>query len=95
MRVKRDFVSGFKAVARFAEAEYSIFQNFALESNAIIRAFHPKRGADRDRHERGMECDGRRCVAWRAARMRTAKACGPDAPGLVLSLQRQSAGDGD
>jgi hypothetical protein len=24
-----------------------------------MRPFHPIRGADRDRHERGMECDGR------------------------------------
>ena len=36
------------------------------------------------------------CAAWRAARMRTAKACGPDA--LVAGVKpagRDSVGDGD
>src|ERR1700751_6102160 len=44
-----------------------------------MRPIHPKGGAARDRHERGMECDGRGRTAWRAARKRTAKACGPGA----------------
>ena len=35
-----------------------------------------------------MECDGRGCAAWRAVRTRTAKAGGPDTPGLVLSLRK-------
>jgi len=29
VRASADFVSGFKAIARFAEAEYSLYQNFS------------------------------------------------------------------
>jgi len=36
------------------------------------------------RHDRGAGCDGRARVFWRTTQARTAKACGPDAPGLVL-----------
>jgi hypothetical protein len=35
------------------------------------------------------------CVARRAARTRTAKSCGPGAPGLALSLAGDLRGDGD
>jgi hypothetical protein len=51
----------------------------------MMPAFHPRGGAARDRHERGMECDGRERSAWRAMRARTAKARGPDAPTLASS----------
>jgi hypothetical protein len=46
----------------------------------MMRPFHPKGGAARDRHERGMECDGRGHVARRAVWTWTAKSCGPGAP---------------
>ena len=75
---------------------FIIFLDATPKSVILIRPFHPIRGAGRDRHERGMECDGRGCVAWRAARMRTAKACRPSA--LVAGAKpvgANSAGDGD
>ena len=43
------------------------------------------RGAFRERHERGVGCDGRGGNARRAWLTRTAKSCGPDAPTLVSS----------
>src|SRR5215469_12096694 len=61
-----------------------------------MHPFHPKGGATRDRHERGMECDGRRCAARRAARRRTAKACGPGALAAgAKPAEGDSADDGD
>jgi hypothetical protein len=36
-----------------------------------------------------------RCVARRATDARTAKSCGPGAPGLALSLAGDLRGDGD
>jgi hypothetical protein len=39
--------------------------------------------------KRAAGCDGRRSVAWRAMRKRTAKACGPDA--LVAGVKRAEA----
>ena len=54
---------------------------------------HPRRpasarGALRDRHERGVGCDGRVDVTRRRTLTRTTKPCGPDTPGLVLSVQK-------
>jgi hypothetical protein len=51
----------------------------------LIRSFHPKRGRIAIATKRWMESDGCGCVAWRAAHMRTAKACGPDPKWQVLS----------
>jgi hypothetical protein len=56
-----------------------ICRSSEFHKSTILAAFHSNGGAGRDRHERGMECDGRGCAARRAARMRTAKACGPGA----------------
>ena len=48
------------------------------------------------RHEREADCDGRERIVRRAMCERTAKSCGPGAPGLVLSLRDDDlAGDGD
>ena len=83
---KAEFVSGFNLIANLS----SVFQKNALRNlqiKSLSLSFHPNRGAGRDRHERGMECDGRDHVAWRAIWLRTAKTRGPDAPWLASSLQ--------
>jgi hypothetical protein len=67
-------------------------KNFSLspsgKSPLPTRPVPPHRGAARDRHERGAGCDGRGGAARRAAPMRTAKSCGPDAPTLASSRRR-------
>jgi hypothetical protein len=69
-----------------------ICRSYDFRKYPILTSFHSNGGAGRDRHERGMERDGRGCAAWRAARMRTAKACRPGAlvagakPAKAISL---------
>jgi hypothetical protein len=46
-----------------------------------------KRGVSRSSRTLGAGCDGRGSDARRAALLRTAKSCGPDAPTLASSLQ--------
>jgi hypothetical protein len=43
----------------------------------------------------GLECGGCGRIAGRAIWLRTAKACGPGTPGLVLSVRAMTARDGD
>jgi hypothetical protein len=55
---KAEFMNGFKSVCAITY----VFRKFFLTNtqiNFMMGPFHPKRGAGRDRHERGMECDGR------------------------------------
>src|SRR5580693_217380 len=59
---------------------------FAFSETQIsrsVRTVPPLRGAARERHGRGVGCDGRKGDARRAAPKRTAKSCGPDAPTLA------------
>jgi hypothetical protein len=51
----------------------------------------PRQEGRTRRHDREAGCDGRERIVRRAMRERTAKSCGPDAPGLVLSLARRFA----
>jgi hypothetical protein len=59
----------------------------------MVRPSHPARGADRESSRTRVGCDGRgqhqaQVVALlRTMPTRTAKACGPDAPGLASSLR--------
>src|SRR5262249_20799947 len=55
-----------------------------------MRAFHPNEGRLAIATNAGWNAVDAICVARRATRMRTAKACGPGTPGLVLSLRGDS-----
>ena len=62
---------------------------------SIFAAVPSRQRGARDRHGRGTECGGRGCADNERRLMRTAKACGPDAPTLASSRRKQvSVGDG-
>ena len=60
-------------------------------SGLSLRVLLHKRGVSRSSRTLAAGCDGRVGVLRRSARMRTAKACGPDLPTLGSSLARRFA----
>ena len=70
----------------------SEFSSFLFSEFVYIWPVPPRtQGAYRDRHERGVGCDGRDGVARRAMPARTAKACGPDPATLGSSLEEDES----
>ena len=61
----------------------------------MMSAFHPNEGRIAIATNAGWNAMDATRAAWRATQARTAEACGPDTPGLVLSLRNVSQGDGD
>jgi hypothetical protein len=65
------------------KSNISDLQNVLLDATpksvALVRPFHPMEGRIAIATNAGWNAMDASCVAWRAARARTAKACGPDA----------------
>jgi hypothetical protein len=70
--------------------KYSDFPNTQITTISIAIPSH-MRGVSRSSRTLGAGCDGRGSDARRAALLRTAKSCGPDAPTLASSFVERSA----